>query len=430
MKKIILLCLLVLPSVTFSQNTTYFMEHLPQTIHYNPALIPEVKFYMGWPGMGGIALDAYNSGFNYNELDRFTGNIGQSAYNPDKFTESIGDYNRSFAKTKINIFSLGFRLKDKVYLSFHTHLNGFLGLKASSGVVYLADLDALATDAFPVSVDHLNFTFNSYISLGFTYSRVINEHLTLGISPRLNLNQMGIKSDKLNYVVSRQGVEYGQSEYEYIYDGELFLGLPTHINPYAVNGDEFNTSEGLLPESWSSDLSVSNLFQNKSLSVDIGAVYSFREFAFSASILNIGASTWKTNGYHLNGNNESLLTINPEKIIIGIPPQAFLGGRHQFSKKWNYGLIFQNTFYKEFYDASATLSLNGDVGSMLSTSVSYTAGYKFDNVGLGLRLRFFPGMDIYMVTDNVIQLVAYKNAYRATAAIGINYAFGVREELF
>jgi len=146
--------------------------------------------------------------------------------------------------------------------------------------------------------------------------------------------------------------------------------------------------------------------------------------------LNIGASGWKTNGYQLNGNNESIRIKELDKVRIGIPTQLYLGGKHQFSGKWNYGFLIQNTFYNEFSDASATVSLNGDVGRMLSTSVSYTAGYKFKNLGLGLRLRFFPGMDVFMVTDNVIQLFAYKNACRATAAFGINYAFGVREELY
>lgn len=66
---------------------------------------------------------------------------------------------------------------------------------------------------------------------------------------------------------------------------------------------------------------------------------------------------------------------------------------------------------------------------MLSTSFSYTAGYKFDNIGLGFRLRFFPGMDLFFVTDNVIQVLSYKKAYRMSGAVGINFAVGIKNYL-
>jgi hypothetical protein len=87
--------------------------------------------------------------------------------------------------------------------------------------------------------------------------------------------------------------------------------------------------------------------------------------------------------------------------------------------------MFQNSFYEEGSLASATLSLNGWVGKMLSVSTSYTAGYKYNNFGLGLRMRFLPGTDLFFVTDNVIQAVDFRNAYRMTAAVGINISYGL-----
>ena len=100
----------------------------------------------------------------------------------------------------------------------------------------------------------------------------------------------------------------------------------------------------------------------------------------------------------------------------------------QFSPKWNYALLFNNNFYNSGSVATATASLNGYIGSALSTSISYTAGYKYDNLGIGLRFRFLPGTDLYFVTDNIIQAFNYKNAYRLTAAAGINIAIGVKEK--
>ena len=66
---------------------------------------------------------------------------------------------------------------------------------------------------------------------------------------------------------------------------------------------------------------------------------------------------------------------------------------------------------------------------MISTSVSYTAGYKFNNIGFGLRLRFLPGTDLYFVTDNIIQVFSPKIAYRLTAAFGINVSIGFSDKI-
>ena len=71
------------------------------------------------------------------------------------------------------------------------------------------------------------------------------------------------------------------------------------------------------------------------------------------------------------------------------------------------------------------MNANGMI-SLKSASISYTAGYKYDNPGLGLRLRFLPGVDLYAVTDNLIQAFNYKNAYRISASAGVNISIGVK----
>jgi len=91
-------------------------------------------------------------------------------------------------------------------------------------------------------------------------------------------------------------------------------------------------------------------------------------------------------------------------------------------------MILGNTFFHSGSMPSATVSLNGYVGSALSASVSYTAGYKFNNLGLGVRFRFFPGFDLFMVTDNIIQVFNYKNAHRFSASLGVNFALGINDE--
>ncbi len=430
MKRFISFLVLIMPLFLDAQNTMYFMDRLPQNISFNPAFVPNVKFYLGLPGIGGVSANAYNSGFNYNELEEFLDNIDRPGYSPDEFIKSIGDYNTFTSEINASIFALGFKLKEKGYLSFGLSMNSLLSVKADSKIAYLlSDFDDLSLNDFPLTVDGIDFLTNNYFALNFAYSRKLNEHLTIGISPTINFGLIGIKANKLSYIVDIENSQSEDREYNQTVSGEVLLGLPVEINPDAINGNEFDLDQGFLPDNWEDDLGISDLMRDKSLTLNIGATYSLQKWMFSASILNIGSSSFKTNSYQLNGADEKILVKEVDKMKFGIPTKIYIGVSRQFTPKWNYGLVLNNTYYNWGSRASGTISLNGYVGKMLSTSVSYTAGYKFNNIGLGLRMRFLPGADLFFVTDNLLQSFNYRQAYRLSAAFGINVSVGVKPQV-
>ncbi len=407
----------------------YFMERMPQSINYNPAIMPKMDFFLGLPGISGISFQAYNTGFNYNELNYFMDHVWDASYNPDDFVRSIGSHNNFSSEATVNLFSIGFKMKESGFLSFSLQANSYLLNTAASDIAYLlTDLNDINDDDFPIVVDDISILTNAYLNFGVTYSRKIDEHLTVGITPKINFNQAGLRTSDISYKIDMTRTEYGGKEYEHTLNGQVDLGLFTEINPDAVDGNEFDLEAAILPDNWQEDIRLRNILKNKSLSLDIGATYEIEKWMFSASILNIGRSSWKTNGYRLTGKGSSALISENEKIKIGIPAKIYVGAARQFSPKWNYALLLTDNFYNTGSEAAATISLNGFVGSALSTSVSYTAGYRYDNFGIGLRLRFLPGVDLYMVTDNIIQAFNYKNAYRATMAFGINIAAGVMQK--
>lgn len=434
MKRFIPFLLFCVSFISEAQNTMYFMDRLPQNIAYNPAIMPKIDFYIGLPGIGGVNTQLYNSGFNYNELEDFANSLDNDNYNPDEFVNKIGEYNLFTGEAAVNLMSFGFKIKDISYLSFGLTMNSLLINKASSEIAYLlADLDDISDEDFPIGIDGISLNGNAYMGFGVTYSRKINEHLTLGITPRINFNMAGIKTTDLSFKVEKEENiidGFVEEEYNETFSGEVFLGLPTEINPDALENDELLLDEGLLNEDWTDDYALSRILKDKSLMFDIGATYEIEKWTFSASIVNIGNSVYKSNGYILNGNNDKIMVKNANKIEIGIPTKLYIGAMRQFSTKWNYALLFNNNFYNSGSVATVTASLNGYIGSALSTSISYMAGYKYDNLGIGLRLRFFPGTDLYFVTDNIIQAFNYKTAYRLTAALGINIAIGVKEKQF
>ncbi|MFV0592995.1 MAG: DUF5723 family protein [Draconibacterium sp.] len=416
-------------NVLLAQNTMYFMDRMPQSLQYNPAFVPDMKLFIGLPAIGGISAGAYNTGFNYNELDEFIDNLGNDNYNPDDFVNSIGETNRFLAEGTANLFSFGFRLKEKGFLSFYYCTKSVFSVDAESDIAYLlADYDDISSDKFPLVVDGIDMKITGYTKLGFSYARRINENLTLGISPNIHYNMVGIKTEGLSYKVSLIEDEYGYTDYDETLDGQVVLGLPTEINPDAIDGDELDLDEDLLPDSFGDDLNAGDFFQNASFSMDLGATYQLDKWMFSASILNLGNSKWKKYGYRLTGAGD-VVKIKHEKVKFNVPTSLYLGASRQFAPRWNYAVLFNSNFYESGANAAATISLNGVVGRALSTSVSYTAGYQFNNLGVGLRLRFFPGSDLFLVTDNIIQAFSFKEAQRLTAAIGINLSFGVKNGL-
>ncbi|MDP2891171.1 MAG: DUF5723 family protein [Bacteroidota bacterium] len=430
MKKLPLLILLFLLNGAafnaYSQNTMYFMDRLPQQLNFNPALMPRVNFFLNLPGIGGNQIDIYNSGFNARQFMDFTDNLGSENYNPDKFINSIGDFNQTNLETRTNLFALGFRLKNKGYFSMSASVRSFLELKAPSNFVYLLDDYEKIADRLPLSIEGANIVFNSFSQVAITYSRVFGEKLTIGISPKLIGALGGIKSDKLSLRVSQTG----QYDFETEYSGDAQIGLPVPINPWAidVNG-ELNPDEDILPENWLEDIKISSPFQNAGFAFDLGVNYELsKKFSVSASFLDIGNSRWEKNGYKSMIENETTKIIKNQSVKIKIPSKIYLGVNYKLSPKWNTGLLVKNVMYENENKASATLSLNGYLGRKLSTSVSYTNAYSYHNLGLGIRLRLLPGSDLFVVTDNLSQLINYETAQLASLAFGINLAFGIKQK--
>jgi len=410
----------------YSQNTMYFMDRLPQQLNLNPALIPQVKFFLNFPVTGGNQIAVYNSGFNYNQFKDFSDNLGTENYNPDEFIKSIGDFNQTNLETRTNLFAMGFKLGDKGYFSVSTSFRNLLELKAPSNFVYLLDDYEKIKDRLPLSIEGASLVFNSFSQVAITYSRVFGEKLTIGISPKLIGALGGIKSDKLSLKLSQAG----QDDFEIEYSGEAQIGLPVPINPQAIDENgELNLDEDILPENWADDLNLKSLFQNTGFAFDLGVNYELnKKISLSASLLDIGSSRWSGNGYASSLDNETYKIKKNQSVKIKIPSKIYLGVNYKLSPKWNTGLLVSDAMYSNGNRISTVLSLNGYVFRLLSTSISYVNSYGKNNLGLGIRLRLFPGMDLFAVTDNLTQLMNYKKAHNAYIAFGFNIAYGIKQK--
>lgn len=410
----------------FAQNTMYFMDRLPQQLQFNPALIPNVKFFMNFPVTGGNQIDVYNSGFNYNQFRDFSDNLGYENYNPDEFIKSIGDFNQTNLETRTNLFAMGFKINDNGYFSMSASFRSILELKAPSDFVYLLDDYEKIVDRMPLNIDGVNIVFNSFSQVAMTYSRVFREKLTIGISPKLISALGGIQSDNISLNVSQEG----ELDFETEFKGEAKLGLPLPINPLAIDANgEFNSDENILPENWTDELNVKSQFQNVGFAFDLGVNYELnKKISLSASLIDVGSSRWKKNGYRSQVENETVKMVKNQAVKIRIPTKIYVGVNYKLSPRWNTGLLVSDVMYSNGNHISTVLSLNGYVFRLLSTSISYVNSYGKNNLGLGIRLRLFPGTDLFAVTDNLTQLIDYRKAHNASIAFGFNLAYGIKQK--
>lgn len=409
-----------------AQNTMYFMDRLPQQLNFNPALIPHVKFFLNLPVTGGNQINVYNSGFNYNQFNDFSDNLGTENYNPDEFIKSIGDFNQTNLETRTNLFAMGFKLNGKSYFSISASVRSFLELKAPSNFVYLLDDYQKIVDRMPLSIEGANIVFNSFSQVAITYSRTFGKKLTIGISPKFIGALGGIQSDDLSLKISQNG----EFEFKTEYKAKAKLGLPFPINPLAIdNNGELNPDEDILPENVVDYLKFNSLFQNPGFAFDVGVNYELsKKISLSASLLDVGSSRWEENGYTSQIENETTKIIKNQEVKIKLPTKIYLGVNYKLSSRWNTGLLLNNVLYSSGNRLSTTVSLNGYVFRMLSTSISYVNSYNQNNLGLGVRLRFLPGKDFFAVTDNLNQLIDYKNTHMASIAFGFNMAIGIKQK--
>ena len=151
MYRYLLFFLLMLPFSLSAQNTMYFMDNLPQSIGYNPAFFPDVDSYLGMPALSGVSMQVYNSAFNFNDIDEFQSKISNQSFDADSYLQSLGTENTLLSEVKISLLSLGFRIKDKSFLSFSIDGSSYIVNKSPTDIIYFfTDLDEINSKNFPV----------------------------------------------------------------------------------------------------------------------------------------------------------------------------------------------------------------------------------------------------------------------------------------
>tara|TARA_R110001599_G_scaffold144948_4_gene327087 strand:+ start:19782 stop:21185 length:1404 start_codon:yes stop_codon:yes gene_type:complete len=463
-RKLFIILGLFICTVSYSQNKQilYGFAEMPNTLMLNPGAETNFKYHAGIPFLSGLSLNIGSSEATISDLF-----LADNSSFTLKFKNLIGKLTeRDFLdlNTKVEILNAGYRLNEKMYLSFGLYQE----------------------------IDFIGYYPDDIVSSLF-YGNGTNVDKTIYFSQlKFRGDVIGVIHAGLSYKVNKKLNIGGRFK---IYSGSLYMSSKNNSGTFStIKGDNniyksylsnininFNTS-GLLDDNNRINVGVKdvigNTFLSKNIGVgfDLGFTYHYTpQIEFTGSILDVGFISYSKNvknlslvGNHqfdgvevqFDGNNtdywspinkdylaelDSEFKANiPREIttnsFISWRPIKFNGAvRYSFGRARTNKECYDET-YKEYYNNSvgfqlyaitrplstqiaATMFFEKSIGEKFSAKFTYTANdYSMSNIGVGVSTQI--GIfQMYGMVDNVFKLSDLTEAKSASLQFGFNLIF-------
>jgi hypothetical protein len=432
--------------LTAQQNfSLYHMESLPQRSALNPALVPDCKWYVGFPGFNSLGVQVTNTGFNLKEINNAVEvSGGETLLNLNKLLNVFSKQNYLSLKADQTWVNFGFSEK-KHFFTF--------GVTEKAGVKfgYPKDLFRFIIDGNGGSNlgETFDFRFSAdayhYREYGVGYAYRLTDKLTLGT--------------KLKYL---QGINRAELK-------DAYVKVRTRPEDYAleISGNyQLNvaSSLGQIITADGSDLELDPRgfykgIKNSGWGIDLGAEYTVMDkLKISASLIDLGYINWKQNatsivaanpdatfvydGFHISSSDTS---IDPGKYFerIGdsltgmfgsdtlrrsfrtaLSTELMLGASYALRKNLKLNALFYGDVYNKRLMGGLTLGLFWRPVKMFSVNINNTF-YGRAWLNPGICMAFNAGaVQAYLAAENFLAPFTPGSARGAAFRTGINLTFG------
>jgi len=444
--KVALLALMAMASLCVNAQflrSSYFMESVEFRQQLNPALVPD-NGYVHLPAIGGTGASVKSNSLGMYDVYDLVKNIDDDDhFTTDAFVGKLKDENRASLALGTDILSVG-TWRGKGFMSFNASLKcdgslnvartlfSFLrdmkGLNSNDYSNYLRDMGAHEIDA------------TIYTELGFGYTRIINDHWTVGarVKGLLGMANMNFKVNRASVQTHLEGVD-PNIDWTTASPDELVHATGTAA--IDVDADLVTTAHGLdlvtngktyiddVKFHWG-DMGIAGFGAALDLGLEVNVT---RDFSLSAAVTDLGFIHWgkgQTTVAHadtrdLNFNSDNLGDIIRFYDVVGVgdvlnfdmlrltidnegararntrlASTMALGGQYKLlDHQLKLGVLFTNRFALMQNDSELTFSVGYRPRKMLDLALSYSpimcGGQSF---GLGMKLGpLFLGADyIYM----------------------------------
>jgi hypothetical protein len=440
-------------------NTLYLMQNVPQSNQLNPAIQPECKVFVGFPALSSIYFNYSNSSFAYDDvITDGTGIRSDSlVVNVNRFHDALKTTNFISQQFELTLFALGIRAKDYYFtldviekedtrFSFDKEMITFLKDGNYNYRGRTANWGGLGLDA------------NAYHEIALGVSKKINSKWTVGVKGKVlfGIANMHMEDSDMSVFTSSTGDQI-------VLNSKHRLRVSLPIDQISYDSDGFVDDVDFDGDDFGTDFFLNT--DNKGFAVDLGMTYKMDEqTTLYASVLDIGAINWKSNGYEFfqdgtftwngadwsqSGNSndpdyreiEDVFEDLTDSIAdefrvnnlvgsysVGLPTKIYLGGTHQIGKRVNLGALSRTEIFNGKVQSSLTLSANARFFRNLSTSLSYTAvNNSYNNIGFGLATKLGP-LQFYAISDNIMAAIKPTKAQIANIRFGFNFLFGCKHK--
>lgn len=274
----------------------YHMESLPQRSTLNPALLPDCKWFVGFPGFNSLGFQATNSGFNLNAINNAivvkpNGNFLDLNAMLDVFSRQ----NYLSLKADQTWAHFGFRAKKHFFSANVTDKAGFK-------FGYPKDLFRFIIDGNggPNLGETFDFRFSAdayhYREYGIGYGYKLNNKLTIGAKVKYlrGISRIELKEASLK-------VRTRPDDYAFEVSSNVELNVASSLG-------QFITADGSSPVMDGAGLYKG--IKNKGWGLDLGAEYAATDrLKLSAGLIDLGSIKWVQ-------NTASLVSANPAATFV------------------------------------------------------------------------------------------------------------------
>lgn len=419
--------------------TLYNMQNVHQKAYLNPAIDPDVNFFVGIPALSGVYGGFENNAAPYSEAISHD-NEGNALLDVGYIAENSKPDNYFALDLSVDLLNFGFRA-GKNMLYFHarevittdfSYPQNFIKLLAYGNAPYSGER---------LAMDNFAYNFTSYREYAAGWSRSINDKLQLGARIKFLTGLENIRT-----VNSTLGLTTNPDNYHLTVDGSFDVrssGINQLLNT------EFKWQERLFTG------------QNRGAGIDLGAHYKATDkWTFSASVTDLGFIRWSRDikSYNMNDTSFTFRGLNLNELVDDgegstfnrladslentfdvnedsssytsyLSSRFFLQARYTLTKNHSLSLLTHGTFINKKLNPAFSLAWNGQFGTVLGATLSYNAyGRNFTNIGAGITLRLGPAQ-LYAVTDNVLGFSGTSYSKNRHFRAGVNLVFGRKPEV-
>ena len=436
------------------------MQNVPQSNQLNPAIQPECKVFIGFPGLSSIYFNHSNSSFNYDDIIK-----DGTGLQRDSLVVDINSFHNALKSTNIisnqldyTFFSLGIRAKKMFFtLDISSKVDTRFGF--DKGLISFFKDGNAAYMGRTANLGAIGLEGTAYNEVALGVSKQVTEKLTVGIKAKalLGVANMHMDESDLSVFTSESG-DLVQLRSKQL----MKVSMPLEITQKtADDGTNYIDDIDILDDDM--DANFFSGTNNKGFAFDLGATYQFDErTTFYASVLDIGAIKWN-DSYELyqdatfdwkggdwsqsgNSNDPNYREIedvmddltdsiseafrfrdNTGSYSKALPTKIYLGGSYELNKRIGFGAVSRTEIYDGKLRPSLTLSANTRVIRNLSASFSYSmVNNSYNNIGVGVAAKLGP-FQIYAVSDNILAMNP-NTAQLANIRFGMNMMFGCRKK--